>query len=770
MNLVLVESPAKSRTIQKILGHDYQVMASFGHVRDLPKSKLGIDVEHDFEPTYEVPLKAKKVVAELKALAKKAEVVLFASDADREGEAISWHIAHLLNVPDEKIKRITFHEITKSAITHALEHPRHLDMKLVDAQQARRILDRLVGYELSPFLWKKVARGLSAGRVQSVAQRLVVERERERRAFKTQDYWSLTAWLKDKPKHESFPAQLVRIDEQKPLTKFELATGEAVDALVTDLEGSAYTVATINQKSGTRKPLPPFTTSTLQQAANVRLGFSSKQTMMLAQQLYEGVELPDEGSIGLITYMRTDSLNLAEQFVQDARAVIAETYGAKAVNQNPRLYKTKSKGAQEAHEAIRPTDPRRSPAMLKNMIEPRLWRLYDLIWCRALASQMADAQVAQTSVDISAQGKKSSYTFRATGQEIKFAGWLAALPAGAKETILPPLKKGEVLALDTLKSEMHTTEPPARYSDATLVKVLEEHGIGRPSTYAPTISTIIERGYVERDEQKKLKPTAVGEVVTDALKEHFPDIVDYEFTATMENKLDRVAAGEEPWVPVIREFYEPFKANLDKKYKEVDKKDLTEAKSDEVCEKCGKPMIIKLGRFGKFLACTGYPECKTTKPLATEAGADGKPTIALPTIPPEQIPDCPAGHGKMEIKHGRYGVFFGCPKYPECKELKSIATSTGVTCPACGQGDIIEKRSKRGRIFYSCSTYPACTFALWNKPTGEKCPACSSLMVMMKSGPVCSHKECPGHNNTKTLQQKNTKTKKSAAKKENTED
>ena len=733
--LVIVESPTKAKTISKFLGKNYMVKSSFGHIRDLPKSKLGVDVEHGFEPQYLVSRDKLAVVKELKEAAKKSDEILFASDEDREGEAISFHLAHVLDIAPDKAKRITFHEITKAAIEHAIEHPRSLDMQLVNAQQARRVLDRLVGYNLSPFLWRKVAKGLSAGRVQSVAVRLVVEREREIKDFKPEEYWTLEGAFSPEvrsPKSEvAFGAKLHAINGKK-LDKFDLKTKEQLDEIIKKLAGATYAISSVEQKPTRRSPLAPFTTSTLQQEANNALGFSSKQTMRIAQQLYEGVEIGGGSQVGLITYMRTDAVNLSTKFLDDAKAVILSEYGQKYQVSEPRLFKNKNKNAQEAHEAIRPTEASRTPDELKPFLEPAQYKLYNLIWRRAVATQMVDAELLSTSIDIESS---TAHTFHATGQTMVFDGFLKLFPEKTKENTLPKVTEGERVRCESLTPEQHFTEPPARYSDATLIKVLEEYGIGRPSTYAPTMATIEDRGYVARDDKKKFFPQDIAYIVNDLLVEHFPQIVDFQFTATMEQNLDDIAEGTKDWQPVISTFYHPFKENLDAKDETISKKALTEETTDEVCPKCGKPMVIKVGRFGKFLACTGYPECKTTKPFGDEAKEQ------LPAeLSNEKCEKC----GKpMVVKRGRFGSFLGCSGYPECKNLKAIEKKIGVPCPKCKQGELVQKKSKRGKPFYSCNRYPACDAAYWEKPTGEACPKCKELLVFAAKGMVkCSSKEC----------------------------
>jgi len=743
MNLVIVESPTKAKTISKFLGRDFRVESSMGHIRDLPKSKMGVDVDNGFTPTYVIPKDKSMVVTALKRLAAKAGTVYLATDEDREGEAISWHLTEALALPENKRKRITFHEITKTAIERALLSPRDLDLRLVDAQQARRVLDRLVGYELSPLLWKKVARGLSAGRVQSVAVRLIVEREREIQAFKPQEYWTIETRLAPKgDKEKAFSAHLQSIGG-KAVEKFDLTNEQQVKGIIAKLEGKNWIVSSVTSKKTSRKPQPPFTTSTLQQEANRKLGFSAKQTMMFAQQLYEGVELGNEGSVGLITYMRTDSVNLADKFLQDAKRYLTGM-GNGFVKQAPRTYATKSKLAQEAHEAIRPTEAARAPDTVRSYLSPEQWRLYDLIWRRALASQMPDAELNQTILDTRA----GDYTFRASGSVITFEGYLRLYPDAVKENLLPKLNQGDaVMPVEDPKGVQHFTEPKPRYSEASLIKTLEELGIGRPSTYAPTISTIQERNYVVK-EDKRLKPTDIGILVNDLLVEHFPTIVDYQFTAKMEDELDDVARGERAWTPVLQKFYAPFKERLKEKEQTLSKKELTTETTDEVCDKCGKPMVIRLGRFGKFLACTGYPECKNTKPLPGNNGVGAGFTSAQQTditSLQEKYKDekCATCGSPMVVKVGRYGPFLSCSRYPECKTIKNIEQSTGVKCPQCSRGDIIVKRSKFGKPFYTCNQYPDCKYALWSKPTGEQCPQCKSLLLFGAKGTVrCSNKEC----------------------------
>jgi len=736
MKLVIVESPTKAKTISKFLGKGYQVESSFGHIRDLPKSDMGIDVDHGFEPRYVIPTKAKKTVTKLKKAAEKATEVILASDEDREGEAIAWHLAKALKLSEDKTSRIVFHEITKEAIDAALAKPREIDEHLVDAQQARRVLDRLVGYELSPFLWKKVARGLSAGRVQSVALRLVVEREREIEAFNPEEYWSITADLKT-PKGELFSAELSKVDG-KSLDKLGIKKDEEANKLVDEFKKEKFVVSSLEKKRVHKAPSAPFTTSSLQQAANRILGFSAKQTMMIAQQLYEGIELGSEGSVGLITYMRTDSLNLSEKFLGEAHDYILEAFGKEYTLEKPRTFKTKSKGAQEAHEAIRPSFASKTPDSIKDYLAPNQLKLYRLIWQRAVSTQMQDAALDQTAIDIST-GRGE---FHATGQIIAFPGWLSLAPEKSQETLLPAMQEGELLNLNELKSEQHFTKPPARYSDATLVKEMEKHGIGRPSTYAPTISTIEARHYVIRDDNKRLQPTDIGKIVNDLLVEHFKSIVDLEFTAHMEEQLDDIAEGTIEWQPVIKEFYEPFHKNLTEKYAEINKNDIMpELMTEEVCDKCGSKMLIKNGRFGPFLACSNFPDCKNIKSMTKKSPEEEERLKEIN----EKYKDikCDKCGEAMIVKNGRFGPFLACSAYPKCKNIKNIADPNApkIPCPVCGKGNIVQKKSRRG-VFWACDRYPDCKTAYNSMPTGEKCPDCGEPLIEGKDGPKCSSKTC----------------------------
>lgn len=711
MNLVIVESPTKAKTISRFLGSEFLVQSSFGHIRDLPKSKLGVDTENDFQPQYVIPAKAKKVVLELKEAVKKSETIILATDADREGEAISWHLLQALGLDHsssptakKKIQRIVFHEITKSAIAEALKNPRDLDMNLVDAQQARRILDRLVGYELSPFLWKKIRFGLSAGRVQSVAVRLVVERERAIQNFTKEEYWTVEAELSKTNEPQTFRARLIKIGD-KDLDKFDLKNEKNAQDILNNLANAQYKVASIDKKEVTRHPSPPFITSTLQQEASRKLGMSAKQTMVVAQQLYE---------TGYITYMRTDSVNLAQFALAQAKTVIQSHFGAPYALDQPRFFSNKSKGAQEAHEAIRPTDLSQRPEIIKSGLDRHQFRLYDLIWKRTIASQMALAVFDQTAVNIIAG---SNHLFRANGQTVKFDGFIRAYTEGHDEKgeedfegRLPELTADEILKLIELLPLQHFTEPPPRYTDATLIKTLEAHGIGRPSTYAPTLATIQERDYVEKVE-KKFKPTEIGFLVNDMLVENFPEIVDINFTSHIEEELDDIAAGKLKWVPVIREFYGPFKKHLAEKEVSVEK--VTET-STTACPHCGQMMLIKFGRMGKFMACP-EPGSKVTLPLPEEAAKIKELE--------EKTKDekCPLCAGPLNVKRGRFGYFLGCQRYPECKGIAKIQTKIGFKCPHCQEGELVEKKSRgRGKIFYACSRWPDCTFLTNKCPTSAE--------------------------------------------------
>lgn len=720
-NLVIVESPGKAGTIEKILGKGFKVRASYGHVRDLPKSKLGVDLENNFEPQYLIPMKAKKVIKELKEELKKVDTLYLATDLDREGEAISWHLANALGVEKNKklkVHRIVFNQITEKAIKDAVEHPRELDMNLVDAQQARRVLDRLVGYKLSPFLWSKVRKGLSAGRVQSVAVRLIVEREREIQAFKADEYWELIALLKNqesgiKNQEGEFEAKLIKKDDKE----LKIINKEEADKALAELENANYIVGEVRKKEKNRNPSPPFTTSTLQQESARKLGFSAKKTMMFAQHLYEGKNLGAQGHKGLITYMRTDSVTLAPEALTSIRAEILNKFGKEFVPEKPNFYKNKSKGAQEAHEAIRPSHPELSPDDVKEFLDPSELKLYTLIWKRAFASQMTPALMDTTSVDIMA----GAYMFRATGSVIKFEGFIKVymedrdeddrIEDEDKEGYLPELIEKEKLDLVNLDPQQKFTQPPPRFTEASLVKELEKNEIGRPSTYAPTLSTIQDRGYVALIE-KKFVPQEIGFIVNDVLVEHFPDIVDIGFTAHVEEEFDDIAEGKMEWHEMIKEFWDPFAKNLKEKEKEVKKEDIVgeEKITDIMCPKCGKPLKEKFGRFGKFLACTGFPECKHTQPLSeTKEEAEA--------IESANHGVCEKCGKEMVVKKGRFGEFIACSGYPECKNIKSMnEKKLDMKCPDCKTGDVVMKFTKRKRRFWGCSRYPDCTWASWEDP------------------------------------------------------
>ena len=741
--LVIVESPAKAKTIQKYLGRGFRVEASMGHVRDLPKSDLGVDVEHDFKPVYEVAKGKEKVVAALKKSIRQAEAVYLATDPDREGEAIAWHITQAAGIPrGTPIYRVEFSEITRNAVQQAIAHPRQIDHNLVDAQQARRVLDRLVGYKLSPLLWDKVMRGLSAGRVQSVAVRLVVEREREIEAFVPQEYWTIEADLAKQlgagnrtaaERKDVFRAVMIERAGKK-LDKFAIGTEEAAQVIVDDLNGASYVVRKITRKDKRRTPAPPFTTSTLQQEAGRKLGFSAKRTMIVAQQLYEGVDIGgDEGTVGLITYMRTDSFNIAREAQEEARGVILERYGEPYLPEKPPVYRTKAKGAQEAHEAIRPTSSRRTPEALREVLPREQFRLYELIWKRFIASQMEAALFDSTAVDIAALTASSQaqalpadpYTFRATGSVLKFPGFLAvynvSLDEGEEdedsERRLPPLAEREPLTLLQLLPIQHFTEPQPRFTEASLVKELERLGIGRPSTYAPTISTIVERKYVELAE-KKLIPTTLGRVVTELLVDHFPNIVDYSFTSSLEQQLDDIAEGQKRWGPVLRDFYGPFELTLDTAKQTMRNVKREDVATDLTCPKCQQgQLVIKFGRNGEFLACNRYPDCEFTGDFHRDE--DGRVVINAASAPEMSDVMCNLCGKPMIVKKSRFGPFLGCSGYPECTNTRRLGKDgkpvplpepTGVACPKCQQGELMQRRGKFGRPFYGCNRYPKCDY------------------------------------------------------------
>jgi DNA topoisomerase-1 len=749
--LVVVESPTKAKTLERYLGQGYTVRASYGHVRDLPKSKLGVDTEQEFEPEYVVPEDSERVVRDLRAAHRKAGDLVLATDFDREGEAIAYHVAELLGVPAEDAKRVTFTEITKDAILEAFRSPRAIDLKLVEAQQARRILDRLVGYGISPILWKKVRPGLSAGRVQSVALRLIVDREREIRAFTPVEYWTIDARLAPDGEEEAFTARLFQIGEEKLAPSPEkrgllLRSEEEAAGHAERLRAAAYRVREVREKRVKRTPAPPFTTSTLQQEAARKLGFSARKTMTIAQQLYEGVDLPGEGRVGLITYMRTDSVNLADSALAELAEVVRLQFGPDYALPKPRRYRTKQRGAQEAHEAIRPTSPKRfHPDALEDSLDRDQARLYRLIWQRAVASQMREAVFDQVSVDVEAVAGDVTYLLRATGQTLRFDGFRRVYTEGRdepseeeQEALLPRLAADQALRLLEVLPGQHFTQPPPRYSEASLVKTLEELGIGRPSTYASIISTLLDRGYV-RLEDRRFYPEDVGEVVTDLLVEFFPDIVDVGFTARMEEELDDIAEGKLRWVEVLDGFYGPFERLLEKNESAIER---FEEELDELCPLCPEEgrepgrLVVKLGRHGKFIGCRNYPECRYTRDL------DGQERPE-PEVLDEACPEC----GRpLARKFGRYGPFVGCTGYPECRYIKKEERRTGVACPRCGEGELVERRARRGRrrsVFYGCNRYPECDFTVGQRPVPEPCPACGSLMVLQRDGSAkctsCGH-------------------------------
>jgi DNA topoisomerase-1 len=722
--LLIVESPTKARTIGKYLGPDYEVKASVGHVRDLPPNEFGIEISGDrFEPHY-VPLKGKgKIISELKKAAKKADRILLAPDPDREGEAIAWHIAHELG-KDKPVERVLFHEVTRKAIEQALREPLAINENKVNAQQSRRILDRLVGYKISPLLWKTVRRGLSAGRVQSVAVRLVCDREAEIRAFVPVEYWSITAHLEGS-QPPPFEAKLYQIDGKKA----EVGDRETAEKITSEVGKSDCRVVGIEQKERQRRPTPPFITSKMQQEAARKLGFSAKKTMRVAQQLYEGVELGESGPVGLITYMRTDSVRVADSALAECRECIEKQFGPEYLPARPNVYKNRS-ASQDAHEAIRPTSAKLVPKEIEKYLDRDQFRLYNLIWSRFVSSQMAPARYYQTTVTIAA-GER--YRFRAVGRRRLFDGFLALYEEGrdngneekAAETELPHLEKGELLKLDKVVPKQHFTQPPPRFTESTLVKELEERGIGRPSTYAAIMSTIQDRGYVELRE-KRFYPTDLGELVTELLKKSFPEILDVSFTAGMEADLDKVEEGKRDWQALLADFYRPFAAQLENALETMrDAKKAGEEVTDEICEKCGANMVVKWGRNGRFLACPNFPECKNTRDL----GSNGE--VESLGESPADAGSCPECGSPLKLRNGRYGRFISCSNYPECKYTSSVGT--GIACPEEGcDGELVEKKSRKGKIFYACNRYPKCKFAIWDKPYPMACPQCDYPFLVEK--------------------------------------
>ena len=791
--LVIVESPAKAKTIGKYLGKQYVVKASLGHIKDLPKKDLSVDVERDFTPKYEVIEGKKKLIAELKAAAKGVESIYLAADPDREGEAICWHLKEELEPKKGGIPaifRVMFNEITANAVRKAFEKPTEVNVHLVEAQQARRILDRLVGYKISPLLWDKVRRGLSAGRVQTVALRLIVEREREVRAFKKEEYWTIDVSLNAKKP----PVLTARLNKKNDETA-KIGNEAASTGIVEDLTDAAYVVRSVGTREKKRNPVPPFITSTLQQESSRKLRFSVKRTMMLAQGLYEGKELGKEGAVGLITYMRTDSTRVSDDALSEVRGFVAERYGQEFVPGSPNVYKTK-KDAQDAHEAIRPTSVLRTPESLEKLLAEDELKLYRLIWMRFVASQMMPALFDQTTIDIAAKGKSNAdYLFRATGSVMKFEGFLKVYEEGKDQkdeeddelkNKLPLVTEGETLKFKAIKPEQHFTEPPPRYNEATLVKKLEADGVGRPSTYASILSTIQEREYVIK-EGGKFTPTELGMVVTDLLLENFNNLFDVKYTARMEEELDEIEDGRVEWRTAMADFYDRFQKDLEHAERHMTDIKRMEKPTDQVCEKCGKPMVIKWGKHGSFVACTGYPECTNTRELAVEPSAGdsgdlteqdeqeycencGRPMVLKKgrfgqfyacsgypdckttkqlggeqrkDIPLDEI--CPQCQSNLVKKFGRYGEFVACSNYPKCKYIKQ--KTIGVPCPNCSQGEIVERRSKRGKTFFGCNRYPECDFVAWGKPIPEKCPDCGSSYLIekyLKAGPVaqCPNAEC----------------------------
>ena len=749
MNLVIVESPAKAKTIKKYLGKDFEVLASYGHVRDLVPKEGAVDPANSFAMKYQVIERNDKHVKAITAKLKGADALYLATDPDREGEAISWHLYELLKdkrvLKDKPVHRVVFNEITKKAVQDAVAHPRELSMDLVNAQQARRALDYLVGFNLSPLLWKKVRRGLSAGRVQSPALRLICEREDEIEAFEAREYWTIEA---DTSKEgQAFSAKLTQFDGEK-VSQFTVTDGERATQIDQALQSAAngqLNVLKVDRKQRKRNPAAPFTTSTLQQEAARKLGFTAQRTMRIAQQLYEGVDIGG-GAVGLITYMRTDSVNLADEAIAELRSYISEKFGKDQVPKSPRMYKTKAKNAQEAHEAIRPTSVLNAPDDIAAHLDKDQLKLYSLIWKRTVACQMIHATINTVAADL---GAGAGNVFRANGSTIASPGFIQvylegtddAKPGDDDDKMLPPLSEGEQLPLQKIRTELHFTEPPPRYSEASLVKALEEFGIGRPSTYASIISTLQDREYVEMD-KKRFIPTDVGRVVNKFLTNYFTQYVDYDFTARLEDELDAVSRGEEDWVPLLEKFWQPFKDRVDHTQENVQRSDVTQEKIDEKCPKCGGQLAIRLGRNGRFVGCTHYPECDYTRNL-DDSGA--------PTAEPEKVGrQCPECGEDLVFKQGRYGRFIGCSGYPTCRFIEPLEKpkDTGVTCPQCHKGTLMQRKSRRGKVFYSCSTYPTCDYAVWNEPVAEPCPNCGwpvlTIKTTKRSGTqkVCPQQEC----------------------------
>ncbi len=729
-NLIIVESPTKSKTLKKFLGRQFEVIASGGHIKDLPVSKLGVDVDDDFKPDYVVIKGKSKIIKQLKDSAKKADVIYLAPDPDREGEAIAFHIASELPKSKKKVYRATFNEITKKAVTEAVENAGKVDMNKVNAQQARRILDRLVGYKVSPILWKTVMRGLSAGRVQSVALRMICEREAEIDGFKPEEYWTFEADFLT-AKNQAFTVKLFKIDDRK----IEISSERDAMIVKSEMSTESYVVQS-HEKTKMKKSAPaPFITSSIQQDAFNKLHISNKVTMMLAQQLYEGVEIGDQGSIGLITYMRTDSTRVADEAALAAKETIVKLYGERYAPETVKKHKA-VKGSQDAHEAIRPTYPELTPDSIKKHLSKDQYRLYDLIWRRFMASQMSPAEFDVDTIEV--LGKR--YLFKGAKQKLVFDGFMKLYNGNEDESHngYPPVKAGDKLKITEVRPEQHFTEPPPRFNAGSLVKELEQKGIGRPSTYAQIISVLLDRKYINAD-KRRFEPTDLGKTVNKILVASFPDIFSEEFTAKMEGELDKIEEGSYGWVETLNDFYGPFKADLDKAEADKDKiRKRAEEKTDEICEKCGSPMIIKLSRNGKFMACSGYPDCKNTKSLESETQ----------TID-EKCPNCGA---PMQIRRGRFGRFIACSRYPECKTTQSV--STGVKCPEPGcDGKLVERSTRKGKQFYSCSNYPKCEHSNWNKPVNEKCPECGfAYMVEKYSKAKGAYLACPKCKHTKTVE------------------
>ncbi|EKD75490.1 MAG: hypothetical protein ACD_44C00112G0004 [uncultured bacterium] len=753
-NILIVESPAKAKTLKKYLGKDFEILASYGHVRDLIPKTGAVDPEHHFKMKYALIEKNEKHLDAIAKAMKQAENLYLATDPDREGEAISWHLQEILKqkkiLKDKKVHRVVFYEITRTAVLHAVAHPRDVSMDLVNAQQARRALDYLVGFNLSPLLWKKIRRGLSAGRVQSPALRLIVEREEEIEKFISQEYWTIIAAAQSSEDAITFPSKLIEYKNKK-LTQFsvtnETQAKEIKETLQEAAQGFLYVVK-VEKKQRKRQPSAPFTTSTLQQEAARKLGFTTQRTMRIAQQLYEGIDV-GEGSVGLITYMRTDSVNLAQEALAEIRAVIAKRYGEEFLPEAPREFKTKSKNAQEAHEAIRPTHPDFIPDQIKEKLTTEQYKLYDLIWKRTLACQMIHATLDTVAVDLSCgQGNR----FRANGSVITNPGFMLVYledrddgkPDEEKEEILPPLKEGEKVKLLNIEGHQHFTEPPPRYSEASLVKALEERGIGRPSTYASIISTLQNRDYVQLL-QKRFHPTDVGRVVSKFLTLYFTKYVDYDFTANLEDELDAIARGEKQWVPVLEEFWQPFDTLVKDVEANISRKEVTQEEINEACPKCQKPLAIRLGKRGRFIGCTAFPECDYTRNLdeTAEQAQQTQQTQVLDRA-------CPECKSPLQVRMGRYGKFIGCTGYPACKYIEPLEKphDTQVPCPTCHEGSLLKRKSRYGKIFYSCSKYPTCRYAIWNEPLAESCPKCQwpilTVKVTKRKGTqkVCPQKEC----------------------------